>query len=182
MGDVVAGSPLTLPKEYDLSAKIWDGSPSFRKKFNFVELHLLSEFVKAHDRTDTFRAFPLEVHVYDPTDELLIEQPERRQHVRSFVIGLCVTQHDEGGKEHIRLFRIRDHLREMGLGRRALKTIIDSLMPGDVRLRDVVQFTPPKSVASALVEGEWVKEFASLFDSIVRDMEEERETARRKRL
>jgi hypothetical protein len=187
LGDVVAGSPFTLPTSADLANGAWDDPSSIREKFNFVELRLLSAFVRTHSGPDTFEVHPLEMHVYDPIEESLIDQPAQRRHTRWFVFGLCVTRRVAGDKTEICYFRVQDHLRDMGLGRKALKAIVEKLVPREASLRDKVAFARPVAVGWAAMgllrepgprrEEKGMEQFASLFESVLRDLEGERAVA-----
>ena len=122
LGEVVVGNPMKLPSNADLSDLAWDDPPSIREKFNFVELHVLSELVKTH-LSPRSRVYPLDIDVYDPVVACGVPQLQTRHDKRSFVFGLCVTR--RAVKTAIRFLRVQDHLRDMGLERSALKAIIE---------------------------------------------------------
>jgi hypothetical protein len=173
LGQVVVGNPMKLPYNADLSDPAWDNPPSIRAKFNFVELNVLSWFVKTH-LSRRSQIYPLEIHVYDPVEGCLIPQPGNRRHTRSFVFGLCVTRRTV--KTEIRFLRVQDHLQEMDLERSALKAILKTLVPGGASLRDKVEvdlIVPNEPAARGISQ----EHLASLFNSVLRDLERERAIA-----
>ena len=152
--EIEVGDPLTLPDGREERDKAWKAAEE-QRVLNFLEIRLLEQFIgHEHNCVDSRdRVFPLQIAVCDPVGE---GEPKR------FTFGFALVRPDDPSQDRgggaIRYFRIQDHLRQMGLARKALIQLIDAGY-------DRLDLGRMPSDASEALSPEELEQFKRLFNS-----------------
>jgi hypothetical protein len=123
------------------------------REFNSYEVELLKRFQMKYPNDSPLVVHPLELVVFDPL---------KKGNQRTFVFGFCVVDHPSKHDGRIRYYRVQDHLREMGLGRKGLEKLFDQFPDGDV-----IEAEFQALISSDLdVNARSLRRFENLFQSV----------------
>jgi hypothetical protein len=126
-------------------------------ELNFLENQIVNTLRGAGKIMDTDQILSLQFRVADPRSS---------QNKISFAFGMAiVSAGGEGGKRVIRYLRIRDHLRKMGWGRKALSALLDPTQGLNITNYKNI---PPKGLQDMpeRMTPESDNQFSRLFDSV----------------
>ncbi len=126
-------------------------------ELNFLENQIVNTLRDAGKIIDTDQILSLQFPVADPRSS---------QNKISFAFGMAIVSAvGEGGKRVIRYLRIRDHLRKMGWGRKALSALLDPTRGGNIVNYENI---PPNGLQDMpeRMTPESDNQFSRLFDSV----------------
>lgn len=129
------------------------------RSLNFLELNLVRAIVDVN-RSPEHKIYVLKLPVRDPMvgDKIRIE----------FTFGFAIVV----GKK-LAYFRIQDHLRNMGFGRRGLTALVEARDVEDLDLSEM----PPSVRENEKVSEDELRRFRRLYDSVVLDCSHRAKTA-----
>lgn len=133
-----------------------------RKALNFLEQTLLDEFINYNQLGTVASVIVISLAVKDPVT---------LKNIAAFTVGFAIVQ-NEINRRRIVYFRIQDHLRRMGLARRALAKIIASGRALEL------EFLPMPLDSREPVTEEAKAEFAGLFLRVKEEHEASERAAR----
>jgi hypothetical protein len=147
VGDVQIGDPHTIVQEPATVEEVIEKLEE-DMVINFFETELVRRLLKGSEEIDEYNIYPFQLKVAVPArDEYIL-----------FNFGFALTV-----KQTLKYFRVQDHLRKMGLGRRALELLIHQH-----NITDFERLDPLKKDPGSLPAQE-IHKFETLFISIQKE-------------